>query len=189
MRNWGLTNDFNPSTVSLIHSEVKEMNSNKAIVVTKEYWFLVWFNSLSKEEDYYYEKESEQKYILVKNPTTGKFQIDVNSYETIDKKVLPKIFNEGVFDDVLQKDSGEIAKTIKQLISIGAIEAALQIFKQYAAQTKLEEIYRKVACLESTMNEHTRLLNTEKISPEKYFKRKEELIQNLLKLIAKFEGN
>lgn len=189
MRNWILTNDYNPSTINLIHHEVEEMNANKAIVVTKEYWLLVWFNSLSKEEDYYYEKESEQKYILVKNTETGKFQITINSYEAIDKRILPKVFNEGVFDDVLQKDSVEIAKTIKQVISIGGIEAALHIFKQYAAQTKLEEIYRKVVSLESTMSEHTRLLNTEKISSKKYFKRKEELIQLLLKLIEKFEGN
>jgi len=189
MRNWILTNDFNPSTVSLINCDVKELNSDKAIMVTKEYWLLVWFNSMSKEEDYYYEKECEQKYILVKNPNTGEFQIDINSYETIDKKVLPKVFHEGVFDDVLQKDSVEIAKTLKQVISIGGIEAALNILKQYSAQTNLEEIYRKVLCLESRMSEQTRLLNTEKISSKKYYQRKEELIQDLLKLTQKFEGN
>lgn len=187
MRNWIITNNLNVSTVSLIHNEVAEIKFNKAIVVTKEYWLLVWVNSLSKVEDYFYEKESEQKYILVKNPDTGKFQIDINSYEAIDKKVLPKVFHDGVFDDVLQKDSAEIAKTLKQVISIGGVETAIQILKKYAAQTQLKDIHRKVSSMESTLSEHIRLLNIEKISTEKYFKKKEKLIQELFRLIEKFE--
>lgn len=188
-RNWTLTNELNPSTSNLIEAELIELSSDKAVVMTKEYWLLVWFNTLSKEIDYIYEKEGQQKYILVKNKDSGLFQIDVNSYEAIDKRVLPNVFNDDAFDDVMQKDSEEIAKTLRQVISIGGLEAALNILKQYTLQTGLNDIAIESSRIESILNEHIRWLNTEKISKEEYFSKKAELIASTLKLVMKFESN
>jgi len=184
-RNWILS-DSNPSTTRLINSKVIEINNDNAIVATKEYWLLVWINSLSKTIDYIYEKEDEQKYILVKNKKTGLFEIDINSYESINKKVLPRIFQEGDFDDVLQKDSQEIAKTIRQVISIGGFDAALQILSQYSLQTGVQDISEEVLTIKSTFSDYTRLLNIEKISQEDYYNKKSELVASILKIVEKF---
>ena len=183
-RKWTLTNELNPSTANLIDTELVELNSTKAIVVTKEYWLLVWQNTLSKEIDYIYEKECQQKYILIRNENSGEFQIDVNSYETIDKKVLPNIFKADAFDEVLQKDSEEIAKTIRQVISIGGLEAALHILKQYALQTELHDITNEATRITAVLNEHMRWLNIGKICQDTYFSKKENLIVSTLKSVS-----
>ena len=186
-RNWSLIDPLNPSTVKLISSEIMEINDQQVVVTTKEYWLLIWVNNLSKARDYIYEKEAEQKYILIKNENTEAFQVAVNSYEPIEKKVLPKVFNEGVFDDVLKKNSAEIAKTVRQVIAIGGFDAALQILQQYSSQTKLQDILRNVSGIQATLSEQTRLLNTGKITQEDYFKKKEELVDLVFILIEKFE--
>ena len=186
-RNWMLVDDLNPSTVKLISSEIVEMNNEQAAVMTKEYWLLVWVNGLSKVSDYIYENEADQKYILAKNSETGTFQVAVNSYEPIEEKILPKVFNDGAFDEVLKKNSEEIAKTTRQVIGIGGFDAALQILQQYSSQTNLQDILREVLGIQARLNEQLRLLNTEKISQENYLDKRTELVDATLKLIEKFE--
>jgi len=65
-RNWTINNLNNPSSNDLIDCTIKQINSNTAQIITKEYWLLWWWSSLENKYAYIHKEVSEHIYLLQK---------------------------------------------------------------------------------------------------------------------------
>jgi hypothetical protein len=63
-RNWVLSNPLNPSTKRLLSIQVRELEGNRAIVKTTEYWYLRWWDSSEGSYSYPYRETNKQTYVL-----------------------------------------------------------------------------------------------------------------------------
>lgn len=74
-----LSNPGNPSTHELLGISLHEMNGDEAIVKTREYWYLRWFDTQKNEYiDYVYKETNEQYYVLVWRG--GRWFVKSNAY-------------------------------------------------------------------------------------------------------------
>lgn len=74
-----LSNPGNPSAHELLGISLHEMNGDEAIVKTREYWYLRWFDTQKNEYvDYVYKETNEQYYVLVWR--RGRWLIKSNAY-------------------------------------------------------------------------------------------------------------
>ncbi len=77
-RNWIITNELNPSTIELLSIEARLLSETEAEVITKEYWYLRWYEIATNETTYIYNETNEQIYRLQKEGEQWK--IKVNAY-------------------------------------------------------------------------------------------------------------
>ena len=65
-RGWSLESPMNPSTCQLLSVNVQKVRGNDAEVVTREYWYLRWWDRRAKKYAYIYQETNRQNYILKK---------------------------------------------------------------------------------------------------------------------------
>lgn len=63
-RNWVLSNPLNPSTKRLLSIQVRELEGNRAVVKTNEYWYLRWWDNSEGSYSYPYRETNKQTYVL-----------------------------------------------------------------------------------------------------------------------------
>lgn len=74
-----ISNPGNPSTHEILSINLVELNGEQALVKTREYWYLRWFDTQQKEYiDYVYKETNEQYYLMVWRQ--GKWRIKSNAY-------------------------------------------------------------------------------------------------------------
>ncbi len=66
-RGWHLSSPMNPSTCRLLMIKVKDITGKEAVVTTRQYWYLRWFDQHTKQYTYPYRETSQQVYILQKS--------------------------------------------------------------------------------------------------------------------------
>ncbi len=65
-RGWSLESPMNPSTCQLLSVNVDKVRGDDAEVVTREYWYLRWWDRRKKKYVYIYQETNRQRYILKK---------------------------------------------------------------------------------------------------------------------------
>lgn len=74
-----ISNPGNPSTHEILSINLVELNGDQALVKTREYWYLRWFDTQQKEYiDYVYKETNEQYYLMIWRE--GKWRIKSNAY-------------------------------------------------------------------------------------------------------------
>ena len=68
-RSWSLQSPMNPSTCQLLSVNVKTVRGNDAEVMTREYWYLRWWDRRTRKYAYVYQETNPQRYILKKIDT------------------------------------------------------------------------------------------------------------------------
>ncbi len=63
-RGWVINNSLNPSTKRLISAHVVELTADKALVRTREYWYLRWWDSNADRYTYPYRETNMQMYVV-----------------------------------------------------------------------------------------------------------------------------
>ena len=72
-------NPGNPSTHELLSISLSEINGDEALVKTREYWYIRWFDTQKKDYlDYVYKETNEQLYVLVWQ--RGRWRVRSNAY-------------------------------------------------------------------------------------------------------------
>ena len=72
-------NPGNPSTHQLLSISLSEINGNEALVKTREYWYMHWFDTQKNDYlDYVYKETNEQFYLLVWRD--GRWLVRSNAY-------------------------------------------------------------------------------------------------------------
>ena len=79
-RGWVINNPLNPSTYEILNIKLKRIESNKATVITEEYWYLRWYDVKASEYVFIYNEKNTQTYILEKDKD-GNWRVDVNIYK------------------------------------------------------------------------------------------------------------
>lgn len=77
-RGWVISNPGNPSAFEMIDCRLKQIEGDRATVVTEEYWYLRWYEPQSEKYRFIYNHKNRQTYVL----TRGKreWRVDVNIY-------------------------------------------------------------------------------------------------------------
>jgi hypothetical protein len=79
-RGWVINNLLNPSTYEILDIKLKKIESNKATVMTEEYWYLRWYDTKTSEYVFVYNEKNTQTYILEKDKY-GIWRVNVNIYK------------------------------------------------------------------------------------------------------------
>jgi hypothetical protein len=79
-RDWVINNPLNPSTYEVLDAKLKKIASNKATVMTEEYWYLRWYDTNASEYAFVYNEKNTQTY-LIKRGNDGNWRVDVNIYK------------------------------------------------------------------------------------------------------------
>lgn len=79
-RGWVINNLLNPSTYEILDIKLKRVQSNKANVLTEEYWYLRWYDTTASEYAFIYNEKNSQTYVLERD-SSGSWRVDVNIYK------------------------------------------------------------------------------------------------------------
>jgi hypothetical protein len=79
-RNEVINNHKNPSNFEYINGRIIEVDSNRVIVETKEYWYNKWYNIQKNKYTYEYKDTSIEPQIYILKKVNGKWLIDKNNY-------------------------------------------------------------------------------------------------------------
>lgn len=78
-----INNEFNPSSFEILDIKLGHLSETKAEIITREYWYLRWHDSVKGEDSYIYDELNEQYYLLEKR--NGIWKIKINYYPSGDK--------------------------------------------------------------------------------------------------------
>lgn len=79
-RGWIINNPGNPSAYEILELKLREVKANRAIVLTEEYWYLRWYDTVHSEYRFIYNHKNFQTYALARDEH-GKWLVDTNIYQ------------------------------------------------------------------------------------------------------------
>ncbi len=83
---WTISNPNNPSTYELLSCSIENVSANEAILHTKEYFHIRWYNAKDCSLQYIYNEINEQVYVL--NLHNGHWKVRTNYYPSPDNSPL-----------------------------------------------------------------------------------------------------
>lgn len=79
-RGWIISNPGNPSAYEILDMKLREVKANRAIVLTEEYWYLRWYDTVQSAYSFIYNHKNFQTYVLTRDKY-GKWLVDINIYQ------------------------------------------------------------------------------------------------------------
>ena len=81
-RNWMIANDLNPSNYEILDIDIVKQAANKIEIVTRECWYLRWYNPATEKYTFIYNELNEQRYFLERSNDRSEWKIKINYYES-----------------------------------------------------------------------------------------------------------